>query len=348
MFVVENVGEFNLFFPSEGIIPDSSAMLKQQKAENNAFLASCDETGELPIKITGSYIHAHGPDYYGAPTINYTVSEWKELFDVMLLHGLDTAVFQAALWHELSECYYQSNYFKDEYRQWNVVGPMLEAAQKCGMKIILGGYGSVVGWLNAQNEEEIEREIRHQTNCMIELLQYGNQFSGIYFSPETAFAGHRDKSKEKMLNKLYREYFSRLKELAPKKPIMMSPASFFCPGIKEHFNDYWSALLENVPLDILMPQDSIGCAACSLANQKTMWGFWKEVADKMDLTLWAHTEIFERQTFGGKTPFDAASPQRVAAQLRNLAPFVEKCICFEFPYFSNNAKGGKELKEKIF
>lgn len=347
MFVVENIGEFNLFFPSEDIIPDSTKMLQRQKAENNVFLASCDETGKPPIKITGSYIHAHGPDYYGTPTINYTVADWEELFNDMALHGLDTAVFQASLWHELSECYYPSKCFKGEYRQWNVVEPMLEAANNCGIKIILGGYGSVIGWLNTQDDTAIEREIKRQTDCMAELLQYGKQFSGIYFSPETAFSGHRDAAKEKMLNKLYREHFSRLKEIAPEKSIAMSPASFFTDKDKEFF-DFWMNMLDNVPLDILMPQDSIGTAACSLANQGTMWSFWRKVADEMNLTLWAHVEIFDRQSFGGKTPFDAASPQRVAAQLRNLAPYVEKCLCFEYPYFANNAKGGKELKEKIF
>ena len=348
MFSVENVGEFNLFFPSEDIVHDCYEKLKYGRSQNEAFLASFVADEKLPVKITGSYIHAHGPDYYGTPTLNYTVADWEKLFKDMLSRGIDTAVFQASLWHELSECYYPSEYFKSEYRQWNIIEPMLEAAQNCTMKIILGAYGSAIGWLSAPDEKAVRKEIDRQLHCIKELFKYKDKFDGIYFSPETAFHGERNAHKEKMLNTIYREYFSVLKELAPEKPIAISPGSLFCQSMQEHFLDYWMALLENVPLDILMPQDSIGTWGCSLVNQKTMWQFWRKVADAKGITLWSHTEIFERQHFRGKGDFTAASPERVIAQLHNLAPFVEKCICFEYPYFANNAPKAQVLKEKIF
>ena len=154
--------------------------------------------------------------------------------------------------------------------------------------------------------------------------------------------------KEKLLNCLYRSYFSKVKELAPDKLLAMSPASMYYEDMTRDFDDFWGCMLDGVPLDILMPQDSVGTGGCSLEEQPHMWQLWKKTADIHNVRLWCHLEIFERRAFGGTEPFVSADPARVRAQMNNVSPYVEKCICFEFPYFTGNAQGATRLKDEIF
>ncbi len=348
MFYVKNVGGFNLFMPSENIIPAFSEQTQRRKLMNEQFLKESVRSRQPALKVTGSYVCPHAPDYVGEPTLDWDEPRWRELFREMRCCGMDTAFFQASIWNELGECYYNSEYFKNEYRIWSVVEPMLTAAGREGMRIFLGGYGSVVGWLESHDEQVVKRELERQLICMKELLGLGLEFAGIYFSPETAFHGVREPEKEKALNYLYREYFGRIREIAPEKKLAVSPASMYYPGMESRFREFWAAMLDGVPLDILMPQDSIGSGCCSLSEQPEMWRLWREVADAHRIRLWCHMELFERREFGGTTPFRAAAPERVAMQLNNLAPYVEKCICFEFPYFAGKAEGGAQLKSRIF
>ena len=109
----------------------------------------------------------------------------------------------------------------------------------------------------------------------------------------------------------------------------MSPASTWNAGKQDDFVASWLALLDDVPLDILAPQDSVGCSGCVWENMPEMWKLWKRVADTAGIKLWANIELFERKAFGGAKPFINAAPERITEQCRNTAPFVEKCICWE-------------------
>lgn len=114
----------------------------------------------------------------------------------------------------------------------------------------------------------------------------------------------------------------------------MSPASIYEPGKCREFTDSWMAVLDGVPLDILAPQDSIGCGCCTLEEQPEMWSLWSRIAREKQIPLWANIELFERREFGGSAPFTAASAERIAAQCGNVSPYVEKCICWEALSFS--------------
>lgn len=338
---------FRLFEPAPEAVPAVRGQVEEQRRRNRQYLEACPAAPGLPMRITGSFICAHAPDYVGVPTLDWSENQWRELFAGMRGSGIDTVIWQASAWNELEEVYYRSECFSS-FRQWNTVEPMLKAAAEEGMRVFLGGYGSVVGWSQSLDDAAVRREIRNQLACMRELLAWRDLFGGIYFSPETAFRGSRDFSCERRLNRLYRDYFSALKELAPEKDILMSPASKFHPGLENDFVECWLNLLDGVPLDILAPQDSIGCSGCSLADQPDMWECWRRVAEARNIRLWANIELFERRDFGGASPFDAASAERVAAQVRNVSPRVSKCVCWEYPYFAGNAPGGPELRRKIF
>lgn len=325
---------FNIFEPAPESIPESRILVDSTIKANRDFLAnlSAEKKAESSAEITGSFIYAHAPDYVGNYTLNWKKADWDQAFKKLKSRKIDTVVFQAAVWNELQEVYYSSKLFP-EYRSWNVVEPMLLSAKENGMTVFLGGYGSVSGWNMQLDDADVLQEIQRQTDCLSELLLFRELFDGVYYSPETAFSGIRDPEREERLHWIYQTYFGRIREMAPEKKILMSPASKWVPDKEQDFIDSWLALLDDVPLDILAPQDSIGCSACTLDVMKNIWELWQQVTKRAGISLWANIELFERVDFGGAEPFKAASAERIRQQCRAVAPFAEKCICWEALYF---------------
>jgi hypothetical protein len=334
MIVINSYNGFNIFEPAQEIIPESKAKVDKSIETNRKYLKDLPiEKKSEPIKpITGTFIYAHPPDYTGSYTLNWTSNDWNKAFARLKAQNIDTVILQASVWNELQEVFYPSKMFS-HFKYWNVVEPMLESAKLNGMTVFLGGYGSVSGWNLKINDKQVLDEIKFQCDCFSELLRYRESFDGIYYSPETAFNGIRDFKREERLHWIYQTYFKKIKEMAPEKKILMSPASKWIPEKNQEFTEAWLALFEDVPLDILTPQDSIGCSGCTLEVMSDMWKLWRNVADLTGIRLWANIELFERVGFGGAEPFISAAPERIVQQCRTVAPYVEKCICWEALYF---------------
>lgn len=82
-------------------------------------------------------------------------------------------------------------------------------------------------------------------------------------------------------------------------------------------------------------------------DQPAAWRAWREIADLSGLKLWANVELFERVSFAGDEPFISATPDRVTHQLANVAPHIEKVICWEYPFFVGH-EPGQRLKRCFF
>jgi hypothetical protein len=318
--------------------------------KNKEFLENFTTPRKGIMRISGSFIYAHPPDYKGCPALNWNSEAWAELFTEMKQAGIDTVIFQAAIWHELGEAYYKSDYFKNIYKTYPVIEAMLTAAQKINLRVFLGGYGCTIGWSKCLDKRTVNAEVSKQLHCIKELLEYRDLFEGVYFSPETAVSANRDIAKEKFLNELYCRYFSELKSLSPQHKILMSPATKHGNDNGEIIIDGWSNVLNKVPLDIMAPQDSIGCAGCNLGIQQAAWDIWKKICDNSNIELWANVELFERRSFGGPAPLIPAAPERVIAQIDNIAGFVQKIICWEYPYFAGTkgSAGAELIRKRIF
>ena len=349
MFKIKSLGKFNIFIPTRKAAEEAQKLLNFSNNANKCFLAKNPQSKYPERNITGSFIYAHPPDYEGCPTIDWTVSDWIKLFKEMKAAGIDTVIFHASIWEELGEAYYTSDCFRNSYKIFSVVENMLDAAQKTKLHVYLGGYGSTVGWSKCLDKKTVDEQVNKQLLCIKELLAYSDLFDGIYFSPETAVSLNRNIQKEKFLNELYRRYFGELKSLSPKHKILMSPATMHGNSNSDIIINGWRNVLNKVPLDIMAPQDSIGCAVCSLDVQNAAWKTWKEICKNLDIKLWANVELFERQNFECVAPFTTASPERIIAQINNVANWVEKIICWEYAYFTQTkTKGGRNLQKRIF
>lgn len=348
MAFVKKFNDFKLFQPTEEEAAAAQQNLAFRIESNRRTLMENSLQSSRNMKITGSFISAHAPDYIGVPTIRWTVDDWQKEFRTMKKHGIDTVILQAAAWKELEECYFLSEVLSS-FEQFDVIAPLTEAAENENMILFLGGLGSVAGW-NTQDAEKTRQEIKLHKAVLTELAErYGNRINGFYFPCETAFRGKRRIEHEKQYSNILGEFCRAARELLPGKPIIMSPASKYFENNEKDFIDCWKTLFVNGAPDILAPQDSIGCGCCNLRNQNAMWRLWKELANSVKCRLWANIELFERCSFGGEDPFDAASAERVERQIANVEDCVEKCICWEYSYFVNgNANGSTELKAELF
>jgi hypothetical protein len=346
MFTIEKVEDFKLFIASEKARKHAEPKAVQTRESNRKFL-TVNPPVSPQMPITGTFVYPHPPNYRGCPTHHYSVNDWTEKLQDLKTLGMDTIILQASVWNELEECYYPSTCFS-KFKQWNVVEPMLEAAKITDMVVYLGGYGSVAGWKEHLTQGDIDKEKENHITCFHELLKYRELFDGIYFVPETAFAGTRDNEKEKFLNEIYRDYCTTIKREAPEKMILMSPATIYCPDKTSEMVDSWLTILADVPLDIMAPQDSIGTCENELKYQAETYKAWAEVCYKCGIKFWSNIEIFERKDLiVGVSHSIPASPERVSAQINHAAPYVEKLICWEAPYYLYSGREGQKLKELL-
>lgn len=346
MYVISEIDGHKLFLPPPNRRGGGLERWKNHVRANLEFIRKNPPLA-LKNRITGSFIYAHPPNYQGICTLEFTVEDWTRELRKLKALGMNTVIFQAALWNELEECYYPSEEFRN-YRRWNVIEPMLEAASGLGLKVFLGGYGSVTCWMDKLDRDLVETEKRRQLKCFQELMRYKGLFHGFYFAPESAFTGERDPRREAFLHSLYGELFQEIKSIDPTLQILMSPATFYYPdGKMRLMAEAWNAFLQGVPLDILAPQDSIGCSCITLEHQDEAYRNWKAVCAENRIHLWANIEVFDlREPIGSAHARCPALPDRVVAQINNAAPHVEKMITWEGLYYFSGE--GEALRKRLF
>ena len=332
MYDVTPLNDYKIFRPSQAARELCEPMIRDANHANERFLREAKPVPQA-MSITGAFIYAHAPNYRGRPTLEWGVSEWRDLFRRFRELGLDTAIFQAALWNELQECYYPSQAFST-FKTWNVIEPMLEAAGEENISIFLGGYGSTTGLSEEENPETMARDEKANIDCLSEILNYRDSFDGFYFSSETAFTGEYNSKKIRRLNQIYRKFFEHVKSADSSLRIMMSPGTKYFEGKEQAMTDSWLETLDGVPVDILSPQDSIGTCGSRLKHADAMYRVWETVRNETGVTLWSNIEIFQRtEDLSVKDYNITADPERVMAQINMAASYAEKLVCWEAPYY---------------
>ncbi|MFA6931969.1 MAG: DUF4434 domain-containing protein [Lentisphaeria bacterium] len=351
-YIIKDFGEYKLFLPPQRPVSDPASVARRAERDhaNQAFIES--HPGLKPQKrVTGSFIYAHPPNYRGAEAFRYSEEDWLQELGRLKRYGIDLVIFQAALWNELQECYYPSETFSD-YHFFPVIEPMLAAAEKLGLEVFLGGYGSVTCWREKLDAGSVNSELARQLACFRELLRYRKFFKGFYFAPESAFTGQRNPELEKFLSDLYDRLFSEIRASDASLQIMMSPATFYYPDERmSQMADAWQAMFAKAHPDILAPQDSIGCGCITLEHQEEAFRQWQRVAQTCHLRLWSNVECFETcAPWLDETARRSAAPQRVACQMTNAESFAEKLISWEILYYlsANLHPRGQNLQEIMF
>ena len=106
LYSIKQMPEYRLFLPPVGYCDTAEAQARRdQRKQRNRAAVEAAGLQEPKMPITGSFIYAHPPNYKGAETINWDKKMWLQELSRLKGYGIDTVIFQAALWSELQECY---------------------------------------------------------------------------------------------------------------------------------------------------------------------------------------------------------------------------------------------------
>ena len=340
---IVEVEDFVIFKASDDIIDEANAQYARANESNLRYVES-HPTPEPTMPISGTFVCAQPPNYRGIPMLHATVEDWVEKFELFKTFGLDTVIYQAAVWNELETVYYPSKRFAN-YRLFDQVGNVIEAAKRTNIDVYLGGYGSVSGWCMGKDPAYVEQEKQNHFAVLDELFElYGSQFKGIYFAPETAYRGERDHYTEKTLNSIYRDFCDRLKGLHPECEIVMSPATKYYEGKLDEMIDSWNTILDGVKLDVMAPQDSIGCTGTTLEYQQIMFKVWRQICDNKNIRFWSNVELFEARDCSQIDTSICADTRRIAHQMYNASQVAEKLISWEMLSYTDVARHGERAQ----
>ena len=344
---IVNVDDFVIFKASDDIVDEANQKYAEANQINRDYIAN-NPPAAPKMHISGTFICAQPPNYRGYPMLHATAEDWQKKFELLKSLGVDTLLYQAAVWNELETVYYPSKRFKD-YRLFDQIGNVLEAAANTGMDVYLGAYGSVSGWCMGKDPAYVEQEKQNHFAVQDELFElYGSKFKGIYFAPETAYRGERDLYTEKTLNSIYRDFCDRLKSLHPNCEIVMSPATKYFEGKLDEMIDSWNTILEGVKLDVMAPQDSIGCCGNTLDHQLDTFKVWRKICDDKNIRFWSNVELFENIDCSMVDPIIPADPRRIAHQVSNAERFAEKLISWEMIYLTDDCCGERAADLRSF
>ena len=342
-----NVDDFVIFKASDDIIEEANAKYAEAAEINRQYLETHPDVNPS-MRITGTFICAQPPNYRGYPMLHASEEQWTEKFRLLKSFGIDTVIYQAAVWNELETVYYPSKRFAG-FRLFDSIGKVLAAAKTVGLDVYLGAYGSVSGWCMGKDPAYVEQEKLNHFAVQDELFElYGGQFKGIYFAPETAYRGERDLYTEKTLNSIYRDFCDRLKGLHPDCEILMSPATKYFEGKLGEMTDSWNTILDGVKLDIMAPQDSIGCCGNTLDHQQDTFKVWRDVCDAKNIRFWSNVEIFQCVDCSKVNSAIPADPRRIAHQIHNASQVAEKLISWEMLYFTDDSAGPRATTLRRF
>ncbi|MBQ6596634.1 MAG: hypothetical protein IJH79_03685, partial [Lentisphaeria bacterium] len=95
-----NVDDFVIFKASDDIIDEANARYAEANDINRKFVET--HAPAVPtMPITGTFMCAQPPNYRGVPMLHASVEDWAEKFRLLKSFGVDTVIYQAAVWNEL-------------------------------------------------------------------------------------------------------------------------------------------------------------------------------------------------------------------------------------------------------
>lgn len=211
---------------------------------------------------------------------------------------------------------------------------LLDEAQKRDMKVWLGLKLSDQWW---SGKLDLNKDLKENILLAEELLSlYGSysSFYGFYIPHELYPSGPS-------LPKNYMDFFRDLTIGLQKldKPVSIAP--YFGGNMmpRSHGN-YWEAFFKEVPLDVLMLQDGVGCHRLPLAQIPRYYKEVYEVCKKYGVEFWSDLEVFN-QLPGEVFNAEPADFARVKEQVITQSPTVDKIVIFDWPHYMSPNRNSK-------
>jgi hypothetical protein len=104
----------------------------------------------------------------------------------------------------------------------------------------------------------------------------------------------------------------------------------------------YDELLDGAGIDIMMVQDGVGARGWDANLEEKVVPFFRmfaEVCKRHGVSLWCDLESFRRKDPEKETGFLPTDPDRLARQLKAVAPFVETIVTFDFFHYMSPHRG---------
>jgi hypothetical protein len=177
-----------------------------------------------------------------------------------------------------------------------------------------------------------------------ELSRASEAFAGFYIPEEIDEQTWDTPERAPLLAAFLERSASALRSLRPDKPVTISP--FYAEkSSPEQYARFWSQLLAQRSVDILMLQDGAGARGTSATRIARTLKALRAALDPLHIELWAVVELF-RQTGGppvNEQEFAAVPDElaRICASIAAERPLVHRLIAFSVLDYMHPARGDK-------
>ena len=280
-------------------------------------------------KIDGTFFefrHHNTPEgkYWNPALEKFEGTDWRQKVREISELGMDYIVIMATALYD--KCYFRSKVFPfAETVCADPIEEVLDEADKCGVKIFLGNgfYGD---WRKAGNNIKDKEVIDRSFRAMEELATlYGHHesFYGWYFPDETCIILKFSGDFVKYVNLCSAHCHS----LTPDKKTLIAP---YGTNLALANNRYVRCLSE-LDVDFIAYQDEVGVKKTKVDRTKHIFEKLRKAHDKAGRAqLWADIELFDFEGMVYKSALIPAKFERIEKQINNVAPYVDKILCYQY------------------
>ena len=269
--------------------------------------------------------------YWNSALNGFSSEDWRckvrEIADI----GMEYIVIMATALYD--KCYFKSSVYPFAGIPCeDPIEEILDEADKCGVKVFLGNgfYGD---WRKAGNnikdKEVIARSFRAMEE-LAELYAHHESFYGWYYPDESCIILNFSKDFVNYVNLCSAHCHS----LTPEKKTLIAPygTNLALP------NSRYVHTLEKLDVDFIAYQDEVGVKKTKVDRTKKIFERLNKAHEKAGRAkLWADIELFDFEGMVYKSALVPANFDRIQKQIDNVAPYVEKILCYQYLGIMNPA-----------
>ncbi|MDR1668004.1 MAG: DUF4434 domain-containing protein [Bacteroidales bacterium] len=301
--------------------------------------------------ITGSWFEfehhnrAEGK-YWNREMAAFTAGQWKAKVKEMHDAGLEYLVLLAVACD--GKTYYPSDLQpRHDYACDDPLEAVLAAADECGVKFFISNdYWS--DWQQAEkamSSEDIQQLREKGMEEVAEKYAHHKSFYGWYYPNESELRLTFDEIAIRYVNRCSK----KARALTPKAVTLMAP--YGTRSVRP--NDNYIRQLEQLDVDIIAYQDEVGVRKTQAGSAGQYFEYLYGMHVKAGRArLWADMEIFDFEGEVYKSALMPAPFERVLTQLKDVSPFVENVLAYQYLGMMNSpgtaAFAGHADSEKLY